>query len=105
MYEVHIFSASARATANNDGAFKLGDRHPLLIMSRQPLGTDHDLAEAERRAAESGWEDFRFERAGTLIAENLNGKGQDFVEAFEHAMFGGCSVIAYRDVVTEDEDS
>lgn len=103
MYEVHIFLASAKAAASNERSFQPGTRHALLIMSRQPRGSDHNYVVAEQGAANAGWESFKFERAGTLIAENLNGKDRDFIEAFEHALLEGCSVIAYRGAVAEGE--
>jgi hypothetical protein len=103
MFEVHIFEATAKATIENGGAYRLGDRHAMLILCRQSADTEHDWAEAESRAAESGWSQFRFQRAGTLSAENLNGKDADFQDAFELAMHGGCGVIVYIDPV-HDED-
>jgi hypothetical protein len=105
MYEVHIFEASACATVRNEGPYRPGDRHAMLILSRQTAGTEHDHNEAERRAGESGWEDFAFQRAGTLVAENLNGKDSDFMDAYEHAMQGECSVIAYSDPIANGSPS
>ena len=103
MFEVHIFQATANATIENVGPYRQGDRHAMLIMCRQSADTEHDWAEAERRAAESGWSEFKFQRAGTLSAENLNGKDADFRDAFEHAMHGGCGVIVYRDPIHDDD--
>ena len=104
MYEVHIFAATASATDTNIGPYRTGDRHAMLILSRQLAGTEHDWSQAELGAAEAGWTDFRFTRAGTLSAENLNGKDHHFVEAYERAMFGGYGVVVYRDPLEASDE-
>jgi hypothetical protein len=97
MYEVHIFEAEASVTDANVGPYCIGNRHAMLIFSRQAVGTEHDWQAAEENTRKSGWGDFSFQRAGTLIAENLNGKSSEFREAFEHALSQGCGIIVYRD--------
>ena len=102
MFDVHLFQAIARASAATSGAYRPGDRHAMLIFVRQDRGTEHNWAGAEDGAREAGWFEISINRAGTLSAENLNGKGEGFMGAFEHAMNGGCGLIVYADPVAED---
>ena len=103
MFDVHLFQSVAKASATTSGAYRPGDRHAMLVFIRQHRGTEHNWAEAEDGAREAGWAEISMSRAGTLSAENLNGKSQDFVGAFEHAMNGGCGLVVYADPVGEDE--
>lgn len=65
LFEVHMFSAVARASARTPGRTP-GHHHPLLIFVRQPAGSDHDLAAAAATAAAQGWDEVDITRAGTL---------------------------------------
>lgn len=103
MYEVHMFQAVATATASTEGPYRPGDRHAMLVLIRQTSGSDHDWAEAEARVTNAGWSGVTFARAGTLTSEKLNGKDEDFLEAYEHALNEGRAIIVYSDPVIEEE--
>ena len=104
MFEVHIFEVSATASAQSEGAYLPGDRHAMLAFLRQPKGTEHDLASAAKGVEDAGWSDVTFERVGTLNAESLNGKSEDFRGAFEYAMNGGCGLIIYAEPLGPESD-
>ena len=97
MYEVHVFEAEATATVANTDVYLPGARHGVLVFSRQLVRTEHDWVQAETGLSQAGWSAVSFQRAGTLSAESLNGKSEQFASAFEHAMLGGCGVVVYRE--------
>jgi hypothetical protein len=104
MYEVHVFSATASATPDCIGPYRPGDRHPLLAFLRQASGTDHDWTEAERWVNEAGWRKVKFERAGTLNPENVTGKEDYLVRAFEKSMHQEFGFVVYDEVLPTDEE-
>jgi hypothetical protein len=104
MYEVHVFEAIGTASADSEGAYRPGDRHAMMVFIRQAAETDHDWESAQAGVNDAGWSQVNFQRAGTLIPENLNGKDSDFVGAFEHAMHGGCGLVVYAAPLHPEHD-
>jgi hypothetical protein len=104
MFDVHLFQATAKAGTATPGTHRPGDRHAMLVFIRQDRGTEHDWAAAEAGVCEAGWTEVSITRGGTLSAETMNGKGADFVDAFEYAMNGGCGLIVYADPVLEEDE-
>lgn len=103
MFDVHLFSAIAKAGTATPGAFCPGNRHAMLAFIRQPHGMEHDWVAAEAGICNAGWVEVSISRAETLSAENLNGKDKCFMGAFEQAMNGGFGLIVYSDPVTEED--
>jgi hypothetical protein len=104
MFDVHLFQATAKASTATPGMPRPGDRHAMLVFIRQDRDTEHDWAAAEAGVCKAGWTEVSITRAGTLSSEAMNGKGADFVGAFEYAMNGGCGLIVYADRVLEEEE-
>ncbi|MDM0045982.1 hypothetical protein QTH91_15950 [Variovorax dokdonensis] len=75
----------------------------MLIFIRQAVESEHDWKLAEAGAASAGWVDVVLKRAGTLESENLNGRDQQFRDAFESAMQGRCGLVVYRDPIPEGD--
>ncbi len=105
MFEVHLFQATASATLSVTGPYKPENRHAMLAFLRQAKDTDHDWGAAEAGIADAGWGQIKLTRAGTLNAENLNGKSEDFRDAFEFAINGGCGLVVYADPVEPAQES
>jgi hypothetical protein len=103
MYEVHLFNASAVATAVCVGAYRPGDRHAVLAFLRQAPGTDHDWDAAEGHLNSAGWAQVKFSRAGTLEAESLSGSADYLVGAYEEAALNGFGFVVYEKPMSEDE--
>ena len=104
MYEIHAFTATAVATAACSGAFRPGDRHALLAFLRQFKGAEHDWPAVEGWIKQAGWRDIKFERGGTILPENLSGKADYLVRAFETAMQEEFGFVAYDEVLPQDID-
>ena len=102
MYEIHAFTATAVATAACSGAFHPGDRHALLAFLRQVEGTEHDWPAIEDWIKEAGWTNIRFERGGTIFPENLSGKAEYLIQAFETAMQEEFGFVVYGEVLPQD---
>ena len=101
MYDIHLFQAIATAGAAPENTYRPGDRHAMLVFVRQAHGTNHDWALAEASVSKVGWTQISFRRAGTLSAEKLNGKSNEFVGAFEQAMNAGFGLVVYSEPIAE----
>jgi len=104
VYEVHIFAATASATDTNIGPYRTGDRHAMLILSRQLAGTEHDWSQAELGAAEAGWTDFRFTRAGTAICGESEWEGPSFCRSLRTRDVWWVRVVVYRDPLEASDE-
>jgi hypothetical protein len=99
MHEVHVFVATATAGPGNGYGYAAGDRHALVIFSRQHPGSDHDCGAAEDRAQALAWREVALHRACTLTPEKLDGMDQLLVDCYREAREHGSAVLAYADPV------
>lgn len=99
MYNVRMFLARAVASTEVEGPYRPRDKHAMLIFVRQTVESEHDWALAEAGATGAGWTGVLIEKAGTIGAENLNGKDQEFRDAFESATQGSCGIVVYREPI------
>ncbi len=101
MYEIHVLQATAAAIAGNE-SYPLGERHAIMILSRQAEGEEPNYQLAAERAFSSGWDDFEFDATRTLaIAPEKVSLVQDeiFVQALNHALSNEAAVIVYTDPI------
>jgi hypothetical protein len=105
MYEIHAFTATAYATSECSGPYRLGDRHPMLAFLRQSPGMDHDWTAAESWINRAGWTNVKFERAATLNPEYVSGKADYLVRSFEKAMHDEFGFVVYEEVLPSDEEN
>jgi hypothetical protein len=104
MHEVHLFNASAVATATSTGRYQSGDRHAVLVFLRQREGTDHDWEIAEGQLNYAGWTQVKFSGADTIGAESLTGNAAYLLGAYEQAVQHGFGLVVFEKPVTEDEE-
>jgi hypothetical protein len=105
MCEVHLFRGEATVGHGNSLGYKPGGRHPVIVFSRQPVGSDHDFALATQRAEGGGLLDVTLHRGGTLRVESINSKSVQFGVAYERALSHGFGVIVYSEAVEVDAKS
>jgi hypothetical protein len=91
-----MFLATGEAKAENDVDCDEGEVHSLLILSRQPSGSEADEVLARQGAALAGWRRIRIERSARLAAPPAE---PALRAAYEDALELGCSVIADRRVL------
>jgi hypothetical protein len=94
MFDVHVFLATGAATAESAGC-RIGDRHELLIFSRQPIGESPNRSLAVKGAKDAGWADVEIERSKRLPSGAAPGDAV-LQEAFGEALAEGCAVVAHR---------
>jgi len=99
MYNIRMFLAEAVASSEVEGPYRPHDKQAMLILIRQTVESEYNWALAEAGATGAGWTDVLIEKAGTLEAKNLNGKDQEFRDAFESAMQGRCEIVVYREPI------
>ena len=90
-----MFLATAEARDRAASGCAAGERHALLIFSRQAEGATPDAPLARRGASAAGWKSIRIERSRRLP---VTAAPQEPVlkAAFAEALRDGCSVVAYR---------
>jgi hypothetical protein len=98
MYEIHLFLGTASAGKENKFAYAPGERHAVLVFSRQPIGTEHDWQFAASHLEGAGWTHIELQRAKNMDAPNLN-TDPTFSTAYEKALAQGGTVIVYTDPV------
>jgi len=93
--ELHVFLGTAEARDSVASGCAVGERHSLLVFSRQPEGEAPDEALARKGASAAGWKNIRLERSKRLP---VTAEPQDEVlrSAFREALKEGCSVVAHR---------
>ena len=106
MYEVHVFRGEATVGRGNSLGYEPGSRHAVVVLSRQPQGTDHDFALAARRVEESGFLNVDLHRGGNLRVESINSMSAHFGQSYERALAEGVGIIVYSDAFdTDKQDS
>jgi hypothetical protein len=95
VFEVHVFLGTGTAKRGNEGGCKAGERHSLLIFSRQSKGQAPDEANASKGAALAGWTHVKVERSMRLSPDSLPSEAT-LRDAFRDALALGCSVVADR---------
>lgn len=100
-YRIHIFLASGAAGPSNQFGYPGGERHALLILLRQPDGSDHDWDSAANHATEAGWTDVSTTKGGYLQADALQDIPAESVSAYEDALEQGSSIIVYADAIAD----
>lgn len=95
VFEVHVFLATGTAKDSKGAGCVAGERHSLLIFSRQPEGEQPDERLARKGASATGWTAIRIERSKRL---SVTVQPQEPVlrEAFAEALKDGFSVVAHR---------
>jgi hypothetical protein len=95
VFEVHVFLGTGTAKRGNEGGCKAGERHSLLIFSRQPEGQAPDEAHAGKGAALAGWTQVKVERSMRLSPGSMPSEAT-LRDAFRDALALGCTVVADR---------
>jgi hypothetical protein len=96
--EIHMFMAIGRATEGT--RYPPGERHPILIMTRQLAGTGHDWDAAGEIAEKAGWTELDFTKAGTLPADAGEQTQEPFHSCHVAAQRDGGSLLVYDTVVS-----
>lgn len=96
-FEVHLYAAVAMAESAESHA--AGQRHPMLVFLRQPVGTEHDLPAAAAVAESAGWVEVDFTKAGVLPAEAEPTMDEGFRTHYLAALDAGHSLLVYDSVV------
>ena len=95
--QIHLYAAVACAHTVPDR--RAGDRHPLLVFLRQPLGAAHDLAAAAAVARAAGWTEVDITRAGILPPDAGAQAQGPYVEPYGTAWRDGAAMLVYDAVV------
>ena len=103
MYEVHAFTATAAATPSCVGPYAPGNRHAMLALLRQVPDSEPNWSGVAEWIEKAGWVGIKFERAGTLSPENLNGAADYLVRAYESAVHKEFGFVVYERVLQDDE--
>ncbi len=96
-FEIHLYMAVARAA--HAPPYRSGDRHPVLVFLRHPIGSAHDLSAAESVALEAGWTEVDFTKAGTLPSDAQAEMEEPFASRYRSAMQNGAALLVYDTVV------
>lgn len=95
MVEVHVFQGTAEASARTQ-RYLVGEERPIIVLLRQPHGTNHDWDTAARKVAELGWRNIYLESGKTLTdPEQLNKLDHLLKQAYERALENGCHLLVY----------
>jgi len=92
---VHVFLATAEARDSVAAGCAAGERHALLIFSRQAEGEAPDEPAARKGASTAGWKAIRIERSRRLPATAVP-EEERAIAAFREALREGVSVVAHR---------
>ena len=57
MYEIQLFLGIGAASEGNQFGYPVGERHALLIFSREVAGSETNWSSAKTHAREGGWFD------------------------------------------------
>jgi hypothetical protein len=98
MYEIHLFLGIATAGVENQFGYPFGERHAMLVFSRQPVGTDSDWELAASHLDGSDWTEIEWERATIIDAPSPN-THPTTQAAYDDALAKGSAIIAYSDPV------
>jgi hypothetical protein len=98
MYEVNLFMGTGAALDANQDAYPAGERHALLIFSRQPQGTEPDWAAAEAIVTSKGWCDVQLQE-GSLVNPHMLDSDPDARPCYEQALVHGWALIVFSDPV------
>ena len=90
-----MFLATAEARDSVASGCPAGERHALLIFSRQPEGEAPDEPLARKGASNAGWKSIRIERSRRLPATAVP-EDEILRAAFREALRDGVSVVAHR---------
>src|SRR6185369_6222892 len=93
VFEIHVFLAAAVAKDSIAAGCPAGERHSLLIFSRQPEGEEPDARLARKSASAAGWSSIKLERSKRMP---VTAALQEAVlrTAFREALKDGSSVVA-----------
>ena len=100
MPQVHIFIGSAAAGPTNRYSYPEGERHAVLIFSRQEEGTDFDWEEATGLATGRGWHDVEIKRGGIVDPGTFDDTTQHLASAYEEALSEGNAMFVYSDPIS-----
>ena len=85
MYDVNMFFGTASAMAGNEHSYPAGERHALIVFSRQLKGTEPDWSVAESLVTKKGWFDVQLEQASVVDPSALDFE-PNAQPSYEHAM-------------------
>jgi hypothetical protein len=95
VFEVHVFLATAEARDSVAAGCAAGERHALLVFSRQAEGEAPDEPAARKGASAAGWKAIRIERSRRLSATAVP-EEEVLRAAFREALRDGVAVVAHR---------
>jgi hypothetical protein len=98
MYDVNLFFGTAAAMAGNQHSYPVGERHALLVFSRQPKGTEPDWLAAESIVTSKGWLDVQLQQASTVDPSTLDVE-PDARPSYEQALTDGWALIVFSESV------
>jgi hypothetical protein len=98
MYDVNMFFGTAAAMAGNEHSYPAGERHALLVFSRQLNGTEPDWSLAESVATNKGWFDVQLNQASVVDPSALDVEPNARL-SYEQAMTEGWALIVFSDPV------
>jgi hypothetical protein len=98
MYEIGLFLGIAEVSEGNQLGYPIGERHALVVFSRQPEGSEPDWNLAKSHMQRCGWSDVEFEKASTLDPSALDLE-PSARSSYDAAMINGSAIIVYSDPV------
>ena len=99
MYEIQLFLATGTASDDNQFGYPAGERHALLIFSREVAGSQSNWSSAETQALEGGWFDLELQMASVVDPATLD-QTDGGRASYEHALVHGAAIIVYSDALT-----
>lgn len=88
--------------AGNEHSYPVGERHALLVFSRQPEGTEPDWLAAEAIVTSKGWFDVQLQE-GSLVNTTMLDCDPDARPCYEQAMIHGWALIVFSDPLQADQ--
>lgn len=89
-----MYRGTALAGPQNNQGFEPGNRHMVLVFIGE-YGSQYDWERATRIAADQGWLDIEFDKAGRVTAEQVAGQDHTLRQCYADASQSGECMIAY----------
>jgi len=85
------------AQAGNEAGHEPGGKHSMLVFLAS-YRDDYDWNAAEAIAAEKGWRNVEFTKAGKVTREQMQQQDRVIRACFDEALGGGSSMVVYAGV-------
>lgn len=99
--EVQMFLGEASAGRNNPQGYPVGERHSIIVFSRQAKGAEPDWAAATDYVEKGGWLAVDLQKAAAVDPSTLE-RNVDGKRAYNEAMMNGRSMIVFSEPLKDN---